>query len=81
MNSQMERYRGQGLERSRVQELQLPYIIVHQPGSSCKPCCSEFLKSLQRHDWLNHWLLVSTRNLQPFSPPQRLGVGLKSLTF
>ena len=65
MNSLLKRYIWQGLEGSRVQELQFLWCLgyttllahgcIHQAGSS-----EEFFTDipLLRHDSLNHWLLV-----------------------
>lgn len=46
---------------------------AYQPGSSLNPVLQVLL---QRHDWLNHWPLV-TENLHSFSLPKGLVVRLK----
>lgn len=57
---------------------QSPWIYVHQPRKSLNLILWVFMvTSLHRHDWLNHLPLMVELNLQPFSPSQYPGVGLK----
>lgn len=83
------RWRGlQSQEGGRVTDFSCPPREKYHPGTSTCPAIRKLPKppaswvfmqaSLHRHEWLSHWpLVINLTSPSSFSPPPRLGVGLK----